>query len=248
MRLLAFTACMVMCFALSANADTINIMDTSTGSILGALEYTRDTTYSADTGYDTIAINLGSFVSSSMTGVNGLTGTWSAVGTDKYLAVGQATYTYKKVGTKYSWIKTDNWVASTLGDAGTPAGDTTSSMGFTAATGGTLNTTNGNTYNNYGGLLFGRDGTWDSTNQIWDGVDSTYLTGTWYSTANLALGDMLATIYVTAGGDVSFTGQLGTNVGVSNVSFSTVPEPSTIAMLAGALLGLVAYAWRKRRK
>jgi hypothetical protein len=26
-----------------------------------------------------------------------------------------------------------------------------------------------------------------------------------------------------------------------------VPEPSTLALLAGGLLGLIAYAWRKRK-
>ena len=33
------------------------------------------------------------------------------------------------------------------------------------------------------------------------------------------------------------------DVGISSV----VPEPSTIALLTTGLLGLLAYAWRKRR-
>lgn len=32
-----------------------------------------------------------------------------------------------------------------------------------------------------------------------------------------------------------------------NSDYAVVPEPSTLAMLAGALLGLIAYAWRKRK-
>lgn len=52
-------------------------------------------------------------------------------------------------------------------------------------------------------------------------------------------GDLVATgLYVT-----------GTNFFVfDNFQVTTVPEPSTIAMTAAALLGLLAYAWRKRRK
>jgi hypothetical protein len=30
-------------------------------------------------------------------------------------------------------------------------------------------------------------------------------------------------------------------------SFAVVPEPGTLALLAGALLSLLAYAWRKRK-
>lgn len=33
----------------------------------------------------------------------------------------------------------------------------------------------------------------------------------------------------------------------SLVSFNTVPEPATLTLLATGLLGLIAYAWRKRR-
>lgn len=34
---------------------------------------------------------------------------------------------------------------------------------------------------------------------------------------------------------------------IDNVSIVSVPEPSTIALLTGALIGLLAYAWRKRK-
>ncbi|MBN1394173.1 MAG: PEP-CTERM sorting domain-containing protein [Pirellulales bacterium] len=36
-------------------------------------------------------------------------------------------------------------------------------------------------------------------------------------------------------------------VGVDDITISYVPEPSTIALLATGLIGLLAYAWRKRK-
>jgi hypothetical protein len=39
----------------------------------------------------------------------------------------------------------------------------------------------------------------------------------------------------------------GTFYGEIDVQAAAVPEPSTLALLAGGLLGLIAYAWRKRK-
>jgi hypothetical protein len=39
----------------------------------------------------------------------------------------------------------------------------------------------------------------------------------------------------------------GVGTGISQFSLSGVPEPSTMALLATGLIGLLAYAWRKRR-
>jgi hypothetical protein len=44
----------------------------------------------------------------------------------------------------------------------------------------------------------------------------------------------------------TFTGADMTGVSQS-ITLTTAPEPSSIAILVSALLGLLAYAWRKRR-
>ena len=45
---------------------------------------------------------------------------------------------------------------------------------------------------------------------------------------------------------VEYTGGLS-GVAVDNLVFDQIPEPGTLALLAAGLMGLLAYAWRKRR-
>lgn len=53
------------------------------------------------------------------------------------------------------------------------------------------------------------------------------------------------------GGTVDTTNNMVTatvsDTALTATQFAVVPEPGTLAMLAGALLGLIAYAWRKRK-
>jgi hypothetical protein len=66
---------------------------------------------------------------------------------------------------------------------------------------------------------------------------------------------LIAKIYVQAGGGVRYNGKFNaynptthgntTLTGVFNIP--GVPEPSTLVLLATGLMGLLAYAWRKRR-
>ena len=96
-----------------------------------------------------------------------------------------------------------------------------------------------------------------------------YLEGSWYastpSTGSLPAGSLAAMVFVTPGANATFTGSWGAPVsgggsgltpggfGFSNSvtcvgTFSTtVPEPSTLFLAAGGLVGLLCYAWRKRR-
>jgi hypothetical protein len=80
-------------------------------------------------------------------------------------------------------------------------------------------------------------------------------TGTWYTTSapvsSTAGSNLLGSFWVTAGAGLSYSGQFSFDTGASpTVTFTTAsatPEPSTLLLLASGLIGLAAYAWRKRK-
>jgi len=100
------------------------------------------------------------------------------------------------------------------------------------------------------------------TGQMVEGTPTySQFSGSWdtQGSALIDVGGKFATMYVTHGAEVTFQGHWG-NPGSytsggwgftasKNLSggFSTVPEPATLALLGSSLVGLVCYAWRKRR-
>ena len=95
--------------------------------------------------------------------------------------------------------------------------------------------------------------------QLWgrtgSGTDYSSFMGSWYVSSpsgNWGEGSLIAKIYVTTAGEVSFSGKYEStyNRGTEfDTTFSSVPipEPSTLALLACGFIGLLAYAWRKSR-
>ena len=46
--------------------------------------------------------------------------------------------------------------------------------------------------------------------------------------------------------DFGKTAPISSSVVIAGMGVSAVPKPSTLVLLAAGLLGLIAYAWRKR--
>ncbi len=251
---LAFVA--VLGGALVANAAPINvsIVDTNPADagysslpvvngqhILGTLTATQ-TVNVGNSGEDRWVIALSSFNGDAAgTTMSGMQGTFTP-------GTGGSIY----VGTGANEFGNGNWPIETASGHG---GESyTSFIEFDSTISGTINSSTGLFYKN-SVLQFSRTGSWDSSsNQEWTNTASANLLGDWY-TANTPLSgtNNLAIIYVTTGANsaVSYSGQLsmaydgGT---VPSVSFSTaVPEPSSLALLVSGLIGLAAYAWKKRK-
>jgi hypothetical protein len=82
-------------------------------------------------------------------------------------------------------------------------------------------------------------------------VDAYYaIGGTNNGGAPVAAGSMLAdyAVYNLSGLDsTAFDAKMQSLAGHYSADGTVVPEPGTLALLAGGLLGLIAYAWRKRK-
>ena len=83
------------------------------------------------------------------------------------------------------------------------------------------------------------DSFWKSSH-VWNIV-----TGIGASTLSTTGGDI--TGYDTQYGYFDTTGAVGPTGGIMQLTWTPVPEPSSIVLLAAGLIGLIAYAWRKRK-
>jgi hypothetical protein len=241
--------CIVACGAMVAQADLVTYYETGTDApLLGTLSYTR-TSY--DSSLDYIDIHFSSPVMYKGNPVKGqfLEGTWSVLqgvgymyvmsgavpySTTNGLALGDDLYTPPAPD---SYVNYDAyWSAS--GFARTLKGDGNNKH-VTALRGGWLTTNNG-VYDPTQGFTppDARLSNVPNTDPALFGMDTT----------------LLARIYLSKDAGVSFSGTAGWGGwGFSDSAnlhggFSIpVPEPSMLFLAATGLVGLLCYAWRKRR-
>ena len=82
---------------------------------------------------------------------------------------------------------------------------------------------------------------------VWTGYKGVGTESIWEFVLN-PLGQVTGTeIKVLAGVQTENTGSGGPRSGYVGVAYYLVPEPSTLALLATGLIGLLCYAWRKRK-
>jgi hypothetical protein len=233
-KVVSVITCMVMFTASAAMASTISIYNTA-GDVMGTLNVARSTLSVGGASYDKLVFSLASWSLSSgyssTTAIGSLSGTWATTSSSNGICLSSPT--------DYGWgDDTHGW--------------TSKNKYYTPnAPQSYVN------FDKYVPTTASYD-PWTRNVALGDMYSSFH--GAWYATSGssytCAIGDVLAELYVTVGADVKF---MTANDGIDGIgttsstnstfsgSFTTVPEPSMIALLAGAICGLIAYAWRKRK-
>lgn len=92
---------------------------------------------------------------------------------------------------------------------------------------------------------------WSATGGLADNYTATLggLTASYSQNAPVYYAKAVFSFHTDTAQTLTWTGTApnGGNVGVFAIAVSTVPEPATLILLPSGLLGLLAYAWRKRK-
>ena len=151
-----------------------------------------------------------------------------------------------------SWVNLDSYTtgANRTGSGSNIAGVTSTGLtgikGYTSFQGAWSSFPNDNPQYEYD----------DDDDQVYNDDNTPVILG--YAPQFPKVGDILATIYVTTGTKVQYNGLIGLDNGnavggtFENVPYvgplpPPVPEPSTLALLVSGMIGLLAYAWKKRK-
>jgi hypothetical protein len=227
-----FVACAALCIASVANADMMTIYDTSSSTWVPVGTVVWTYTRNAYNGLSKVEYVLGSWLAPGYSGatINIIAGTWSITGSEP-------TGAYLSNPTGYSWKDdTAGYVWKGHYYAPDPPQsyvnlDVTIANATWTRTASSAAPVAGNMYSAFH--------------------------GGWYADAsiyNIGVGGTIAVLYVSPNaGKIIFTADgdpdgLGTTAGTFKKCIITmVPEPGALALLTMGLVGLLAYAWRKRK-
>jgi hypothetical protein len=249
MRLsLILGVCIVMCCAVVAQATLMDVVVNSTDSRLFALTgQTNGHVYSSVFSYtrtalsssvDELDIYINNLAAMHAGVLPQLEGTWTA-------SNGMGIVQKKGSSTRAWYLYTDPAYAP----------DIVADGGYATYVNLPYNTSSGQMWIETPGGTFPTGNTTDSE-QL---ASETSLYGSWFTGGTgLGTNGLLASVFVTTNANVSFHSTLNSDrsaiggIDISGVQFqgdftTGIPEPSTLFLVASGLVGLLCYAWRKRR-
>ena len=224
-RLLILGVCIVMSSALTARASVMPFGTFTKGGESVAVDYTRTAQTGALAGLDLVILSVDSINGAGSSSINGMVSA----------GVGNPTFTGLNGSYMYICDPGAVYITNAFPANFTAPGSYVNFDSVSGAFAGTLKS-GAPAYAATLGAVHGYS-EWSA---------SLFTTG-----AGIGVGGTLAGIYVPNNGDFQLVGGLSLQDGNvltgSGMTTSDIPEPTTLALLATGLVGLLAYAWRKRR-